>query len=271
MNGFVGFPQSYREGILKAIILAAGRGSRMGRYTTNLPKGMLEFQGKPLIGWQIDILREIGIHDVIIVRGYKGDCINFDGVRYYQNYDYFFTNMVETLIRARCELNSDVLISYSDIIYCSKVAQETAGSPHDISIAVDKNWKWYWEMRHGTTETDLETLATDDAGKIIDIGKPVKRSEGVSYRYIGLNKFSKEGMRQLLDFYDRKRKRNEIWFQSGQPFEKGYMTDLLSEMISSNIDIMAVYCEGGWLEFDTDTDYERASMIFGRQMNKGFW
>ena len=50
---------------MKSIILAAGMGSRMGKYTENIPKGMLELDGKTIIELQIDTLRNAGIKDIV--------------------------------------------------------------------------------------------------------------------------------------------------------------------------------------------------------------
>ena len=54
---------------MKAIILAAGRGSRMKNLTDEIPKCMLEFRGKPLIEWQLASLRSAGINEIGIVTG----------------------------------------------------------------------------------------------------------------------------------------------------------------------------------------------------------
>ena len=88
---------------MKAIILAAGMGTRLGKYTENLPKCMLEFNGKSLIERQVDTLRKAGITDISIVRGYQPEKITISGVRYYHNPDFSNTNMVETLFCAEKE------------------------------------------------------------------------------------------------------------------------------------------------------------------------
>ena len=102
---------------MKAIILAAGMGTRLGRYTENLPKCMLNFNGKALIEWQVETLRKCGINDIIIVKGFEPDKIQIRGVKYYVNEDYANTNMIETLFCAEEELDSEVLVCYADILY----------------------------------------------------------------------------------------------------------------------------------------------------------
>ena len=67
---------------MKAIILAAGQGTRLKKYTENLPKGMLSFGGKTLIERQIEIYRSCGIDKIIIVKGYAADKIQYPDVKY---------------------------------------------------------------------------------------------------------------------------------------------------------------------------------------------
>ena len=80
---------------MKTIILAAGQGTRLKKYTQDLPKGMLEFQGKTMIQRQIELYRRCGIGDIVVVRGFAGKKITYEGVKYYTNADYANTNMVE--------------------------------------------------------------------------------------------------------------------------------------------------------------------------------
>ena len=96
---------------MKAVILAAGQGTRLKRYTENLPKGMLSFLGKTLIERQIELYRACGINDIIIVCGYAKDKISYKGVKYYTNEEYKDTNMVVSLLAAKEEFDDDIIIS----------------------------------------------------------------------------------------------------------------------------------------------------------------
>ena len=111
---------------MKAIILAAGQGTRLKKYTENLPKGMLQFAGKTIIERQIETYRKCGIDKIIIVRGFASDKITYDGITYYDNQEYANTNMVESLMTAKVEFDDDIIVSYSDIL-CG-----------DIKFLVDK-------------------------------------------------------------------------------------------------------------------------------------
>ena len=97
--------------MLKAIILAAGKGSRLGTLTDNIPKGMLKLFGKTLIERQIEIYQKCGIDDITIVTGYKSEIIDFSGINYVKNQDFATTNMNESLFCANHRENLALLFS----------------------------------------------------------------------------------------------------------------------------------------------------------------
>ena len=240
---------------MKAVILAAGQGTRMGKYTRDRPKGMLEFHGKPLLQWQIEALRQGGVDTISIVTGYRNDAIHFDGVRYYHNAMFACSNMVESLMCAKEALDEDIIVAYADILYSSKLIKQIVSEQGEIVVAVDVAWRAYWRMRFGTTEKDLETL-TVQGDLITSLGQEVESSEGIDYRYIGVLKFSKDIWPQVFSLYEQKQLRNEPWRSSGKSFLNGYMTDLLHELIEGKVRVKPCVTAGQWLEFDTESDYE---------------
>jgi len=69
----------------KAVVLAAGRGTRMRGLTTDLPKPMIDVRGKPVLQHIVEGLREAGVREFVIIVGYRADAVqNFfgDGSRY---------------------------------------------------------------------------------------------------------------------------------------------------------------------------------------------
>jgi len=243
---------------MKAIILAAGKGTRLGNLTKNKPKGMLNFNGKTLIEWQIELYRKKFIEEIIIVTGYKGHLINYKDVKYYQNDNFDSTNMIESLMVARNEFDDDVIVSYSDIIFSDLLLSNLIDLDKSICVSVDSDWKEYWLSRYGNIKQDLEDLKIADNGKIIHIGSQVSSNENLNYRYVGINKFSHNSLKLLENIYDIKRKKNENWKSSGEKFKLGYLTDLFQELIDNNIDVFASIYENNWLEIDTIRDYEIA-------------
>jgi choline kinase len=243
-----------------AIILAAGEGTRLKKYTEGLPKGMLVFQGKPLLQRQVNVLRAEGVRDISIVRGYAGDKISIPGVRYYENPEYSTTNMVVSLFCAREKLVGDIIVAYADILYEPRLLRMMMDDPHDIAVAVDITWKKYWQMRYGTVLNDLESLKLQD-GRIMSLGRENPELHEVDARYIGLIKFSAAGTEAMRNIWDAYRGSHweRPWQVSGKPLRQAYMTDMLQALIDSGQAVHAVTTENGWLEFDTNEDYERAT------------
>ena len=69
----------------KAILLAAGRGTRMRELTLDLPKPMIEVRGKPVLQHIVEGLRDAGVRNFLVIVGYRADAVqNFfgDGSRY---------------------------------------------------------------------------------------------------------------------------------------------------------------------------------------------
>lgn len=245
---------------MKAIILAAGEGKRLGEYTKDLPKGMLNFAGKSLIERQIETLRSCNLENIIIVTGFQADKINFPEVRYYINEEYSNTNMVYSLFCAEEELNDDILVCYADILYEKKLIKKILDSKADIGVTVDNLYWSYWNARLDHPENDIESLVIENE-KIIEIGTPNCTLDKAKVRYVGLIKFSKEGVKALKKiFHENKEKywnKNESWLNS-KSFKKAYMTDILQCLINSGYKVEPIIISNGWMEFDTIKDYERA-------------
>lgn len=245
---------------MKAVILAAGQGTRLKKYTENLPKGMLRFQGKTVIEKQIELYRACGIEDIIVIRGYAAEKICYKEVKYYINENYAETNMVETFMTAREEFNDDVILSYSDILFTKEMLQTIIYCDNDFSVAVDKEWKKYWKMRYGKVNFDTESLLIDNENNIVSLGLENPPLEEIDARYIGLLKFSKVALGIICSLWDKNYEiyRNRPWQKSGKIISKAYMTDLLNALIEEGNKVKAVEFTNGWIEFDTNEDYEAA-------------
>lgn len=245
---------------MKAVILAAGQGTRLKKYTQDLPKGMLSFNGKTIIERQIEMYRKCGIEEIIIVRGYAADKIPYMDVMYYTNDNYENTNMVESLMAAKAEFDNDLIVSYSDILFDEKMLKGMMESNEDFAVAVDDNWQMYWEKRYGKVDFDTESLSVDSDGYITELGLENPDIDDIDARYVGLLKFSKIGLQQILlimeDAYLNYE--DKPWQQSGKTVRKAYMTDLLNAIIQSGLKVKAERFSNGWIEFDTNEDYENA-------------
>jgi len=257
---------------MKAIILAAGMGTRLSKYTEGLPKCMLKFNGKTLIERQVETLRKSGINDITIVKGYMPDKINIKGVKYYINEDFADTNMVETLFKAENELNDEILVCYADILYEEKTIKRILQSKADIGVTVDDDYWDYWEARMDNPEEDTESLVINN-GRIVELGDTKCSLDKAKVRYVGLIKFSKKGVEALREVYHENRKKyydkNEPWLRS-KSFKKAYMTCMLQALINNGYEVEPIIVTRGWMEFDNNEDYEKANSWLGDGSIKRF-
>ena len=177
---------------MKAFILAAGQGTRMGSETDDKPKCMITYKGKPLIDYTIKTLQACGIEDIIIINGYKKEVLEShlsnESIRFITNKEYYKTNMVSTLFCAESEMNDDLLISYGDIIYSKEVLGQLMKNDNDFVVTVDKNWRELWNLRMENPLEDAETMKINSEGDITELGKKPKSYEEINGQYIGLFK-----------------------------------------------------------------------------------
>ena len=190
---------------MKAIILAAGKGERMGFETNDKPKCMVSFNGRPIIDYILETLKACGIEDIIIVNGYKNNVLEaylFDkNIRFITNTDFDSTNMVYTLFCAESEMNDDLLISYADIIYKKEVLQGLLNNDNEFVVTVDKNWEKIWRLRMNDPLKDAETMKIDDIGNITELGKQPISYNQIEGQYVGLCKISNSVMDSIRKFY----------------------------------------------------------------------
>jgi choline kinase len=244
----------------KAIILAAGQGTRLRPYTDTVPKCMVEAAGRPLLLWHLDTLEACGIKDITIVAGYKADKITDPRVSKIVNERYASTNMIESLFTAEQKLTGDVIIAYGDIVYSKDVLKQLMNDERDIVVACDDDWEAYWSERFDDPLSDAETFVKGTDGKVESLGKKTKDKLQVQGQYIGLIKLSSSGCERLKKLYhdasnDPEQKKN-AW-DSGRPLEMAYMTDLLN-YLASNGELYYSPINRGWVEVDDHVDLEIA-------------
>lgn len=249
---------------MKAIILAAGEGSRLKPLTNDKPKCLVELKGKRLIEYQFDNFKKAGINDIIIIKGYKIEAFpNYDA-KEYVNILYNETNMVYSLFTARDEMNSDLIISYGDIVYDYSVLKKVLDAKGDIVIASDKKWLEYWSKRFDNPLDDAETFETIYDDYVCSLGKKPKSIKEIQGQYIGLIKCSLNGIRYLLSAYDKcsanEADSKNAW-ESGRTLKKAYMTDLLNFAASEGM-VNCVEIERNWFEIDNLKDLEIAEAEF---------
>lgn len=235
---------------MKAIILAAGRGSRLGPRTTDRPKGLVELGGKSLIARAIVSLTAGGCTDVALVTGYRAETLAELAETHFHNPRWAETNMVASLATADPWLQQEpVIVSYSDIFYTPETVRTLIAASGDVAITFDPEWRALWEQRSSDPLSDAESFKRDASGTLIDIGRKVTSFDEIEGQYMGLLKFTPAGWQQAL----------AAIAEAPAP-DRLDMTSLLSRLIARNVAIKAVAKTGPWGECDQESDlalYER--------------
>ena len=237
----------------KVILLVAGEGKRLRPYTLDRPKCMVEIDGISLIDRQLSILKSVGLNNIVMVGGYKIEMLKQYGIKLINNPRYYETNMLWTLFCAEDELEGDVIVSYGDIVYSREILKSLLKSTADIAVTIDKEWESYWQARNEDPLDDAETLKLREDGTIGEIGQKPKSLNEIEGQYMGLMKFSANGVKQIKEIFNSAIKDKKVL---GKEVENAYMTDLLQAVINSERQITAVPIFGEWIEIDTVNDLE---------------
>ena len=232
---------------MKAIILAAGRGSRMKRLTEQRPKCLVQLHGKALLDWQLDALRKSGIKQIAIVTGYKRELLTNRGLVEFYNSHWSKTNMVASLACAKEWLKTDeCIVSYSDIFYSSAVVELLIESQAPLALTYDQNWLDLWTQRFGDPLIDAETFLLNKDSTILEIGKKPKSLDQIQGQYIGLLKFTPSGWAEIDKI---------ISGLSPEVSANIHMTDILQKVIEAGrVKIKGIPFSDRWGEVDSEKD-----------------
>ena len=253
----------------KALIIAAGLGSRLKKHTENLPKCMLDFGGKTLLQRQLESYKQNGIKDISLVRGYKKEKINYKDIKYFENKDYKNNNILNSIFYAEKVISGNIIISYSDILFDKSVVERTLKSDHDISVVVDIDWRGYYVGRKDHPISEAENVIFNSNNEVEKIGKINTGNQEVHGEFIGMIKLSNRGTEIFKEHFHRLKK--IYWnkpFQRAKIFQKAYLTDFIQELVDIGIKVHCVIIESGWKEIDTVEDYKKALVGFKKKFTK---
>jgi len=233
------------------LILSAGRGSRLGTITEEMPKCFIELDGRTLIDWQVSALQEGGAESVFAVTGYLHTMIEQTGIETIYNPDWENTNMVGSLLCAIERLSPPFIVSYSDIVYQSKVVKQLVTSSGEITITYDTDWLNLWQRRFADPLSDAETFRIDDQGCIIEIGGRANSIAEIQGQFMGLFKLSKNAVNWIVGLID-----DNPEFRASLD-----TTKLLGHLIQAGKPVYGVPTAGGWCEIDDEDDMEVAKEL----------
>lgn len=232
---------------MRAILLVAGRGSRLKHLTNDHPKCMVQLHGKPLIAHQIQALQAAGIQTIAAVTGYQSEKIQAEGLtERFTNPHWQTSNMVRSLMMAEPWLSSsDCIISYGDIFYEPSAITSLMTCQAPIAITYDTHYLETWSKRFANPLDDLESFKLNAKQQLIEIGKKPNTLDDVQGQYMGLLKFSKDGWISLQHLLST---------LSDTAINQLDMTSFLNLAITHGLSIQALPYSGAWGEIDHESD-----------------
>jgi L-glutamine-phosphate cytidylyltransferase len=255
---------------MKAIIVAAGRGRRLGTETDGIPKCMVKVAGRSILHWQLDALAAAGVDDVVIVRGYLGDRIAGPtgpgpALRFIDNPDWANNNILTSLFYAQAEMRDGFLFSYSDIVFSPEHARRVAAATAPVALIVDRRWHHAYEGRtlHPVSEAELARVAgTGPDAAVTRVGKRLVTADEAAGEFSGLARFSPAGAAALGQVWTEALARGlDAPFGAAATLRQAYLSDGLNAVAERGVTLAPVLVDGGWREIDTEQDLARAAEV----------
>lgn len=240
--------------VTQAVILAAGRGSRMHALTKDRPKCLVNLHGRPILAWTMDALRANGIHDVLLIGGWQHAELQGWAQELRVNLGWSGSNMVRSLQLAQdWLLRAPTLMVYGDGAYSSSAIASALGGPDgDWVVPVDTLWRQLWERRFAEPLADAESLRRDGP-RLLSIGARTTRMEDVQGQFMGLLRLTPSGWVRASHWLKQ-------WeTEHGQTFvDRLDMTSLLQALLTAGERMECVDVAGGWVEIDSAADLAAA-------------
>jgi choline kinase len=247
---------------MRPIVIGAGRGSRLGPETDDIPKALVPVMGRPMLEWILDALAEGGFarKDVIFICGYRAEVVRarYPEFTFVVNEDWERNNILASLLCARSYLAAGFVSTYADIVYRGSTVKKLVASPYDKVLACDTDWRRRYVDRSLHPESDGEKMRAE-GDRIVELSRRIDAPKA-SGEFIGVTKFSPQGARDLVVAYDAARAAHAgtVW-REGRSFERAYLIDLFQNMIEEGSAFHRVGTHGGYMEIDTREDLASAA------------
>ena len=242
---------------MKAVILAAGQGSRLRPLTDRLPKCLVPMYRRPMIEYQMEYLDRAGFRECVIVVGYLGDMIRRRigsrfgriNVKYVTNEVYDSTNNIYSLWMARNELNDDVLLLEGDLVYEYGLLQDVLRS-RSLNVAVVDRFR---PPMNGTVILEEDGVST---AMVLKSQQPPDFDFGRALKTVNIYALSRDSLSAAivpeLDSYVSRGLTGE------------YYEAVMSDLIGRGELQMAVHLTGSrmWTEIDTEDELREAEQQF---------
>jgi choline kinase len=244
---------------MRLIVIAAGRGRRLMPTTADAPKCFAEVGGKRLIDWAVDAFRANGVERVCFIGGYHIEIVRaaYPQFEFRHNPDWEHNNILASLFYAVDLMDEPFVCCYSDVLFTADIAGRLATSPEDMALGVDTAWLARYEHRSEHPPDDAEKVTVLN-GRVTRVDRKISEREAYG-EYIGVAKFSGASAKRLRDYYLNRRQQfaGRPW-RDAASFEKAYKILLFQDMIEQGERFAHVDTEGGYIEVDTQQDFDYA-------------
>jgi choline kinase len=246
---------------MKIIVIAAGSGKRLGNETKDLPKYLINVNGKTIMQHQLEVFNKIPYEKFIVIVGPYKEKFTNENVTYVEDVDYHQHDILGSLMEARSFISGDVLIVYSDIIFDYSILSKVVNTDVDIGIAVDMEWEKDYVERTEHPRSEAENVSLDN-NNIIEIRKNIVSTKNKVGEFLGIIKLSATGSELFVKKFQMLENSHNGPFHNASSLKKAYLTDMIQELIDSKIDVKPIMISGKWCEIDTKQDLQRACKIF---------
>lgn len=250
---------------ISVIIPAAGKDPLF----KDIPKSMIKIGKKTILERQLEIIKKIGLRNINLIRGYKGEKINLKDIKYYDNKDYIKKHSLHSLFCAEEEMKNEFILIYSDILFNENILKNLLQSKADIVLLIDNSYRYHKHEIDKKLDLVLcrekkarhyRTLQPSKMVEIRKIGKNIPKEEA-NYEFIGMAYFSKEGANILKKVYHDSKKNIKGKFHEAESFSKASDLDIIQEIIERGFTVNALEVYKGWIEIHNKKDIKIAEKM----------
>lgn len=248
---------------MRAVIIGAGRGSRLMPTTANTPKCFAEISGQRMLDWAVDAFRKNGIDDIVFIGGYRIEAVQeaYPDFTFRHNDDWPNNNILASLLYAEDLMDEPFLCCYSDVLFTPAIVEGVLKDDGDVALGVDTDWLTRYKHRTEHPSDDAEKVTVAN-GRVTRIHREIPESDAWG-EFIGLAKLSAAGAAALRKHYHQcSEKFSGRPFREAKVFEKAYLIHLLQDMIEDGHSMSHVDTPGGYIEVDTQQDFEYARQFW---------
>jgi choline kinase len=230
---------------MRAVILAAGRGSRLNGGSADAPKCLAQLGGMSLVERQVGVLRRAGFDDIVVVVGCQAQQVREacgKGLTYIENPRYEETNSLYSLWLARPLLFRGFVVLNCDVLFHPDLLGDLLSSRHEDALLL--GYREADQPPYGDEEMKVKV----QAGRVVEMSKEMAPAEADGEN-LGIVKFGARGAAALVDIMDRLVNEGRLREWAPRAFS----------IFAETHPLHAVGTRGlPWIEIDFPEDYERA-------------